>query len=86
MNHKTNQSNKNNSEKLPDNLHHRRKPTTKYRNHEPYKFYRTKHANTKKLWRTVEDTTRHQFDPIGNVINLSNKTFIKIFQLLNKKM
>ena len=52
-----------------------------------YKFYRTKHANTEKLWRTVEDTTRYQFDPIGNVINLSNKTFTKeTFQLLNKNL
>ena len=42
-----------------------------------YKFYRTKHANTKKLWRTVENTTGHQFDPVGNATNLSNKTFTK---------
>ena len=35
----------------------------------------------------VEDTTGHQFDPIGNVINLSNKTFTKeTFQLLNKNV
>ena len=40
-------------------------------------FYRTNHANTKKLWRTVEDTTGRQFDPIGNGINLGNKTFNK---------
>ena len=37
--------------------------------------------------RTVEDTTGHQFDPIGNVINLSNKTFTKeTFKLLNKNL
>ena len=41
----------------------------------------------KKLWRTVEDTTGHQFDPIGNVINLSDKTFTKeTFQFLNKNL
>ena len=52
-----------------------------------YKFYRRNHANTEKLWRTVEDTTGHQFDPIGNIINLSNKTFTKeTFQLLNKNL
>ena len=41
--------------------------------------------HTKKIQR--EDTTGHQFDPIGNVINLSNKTFAKeTFQLLNKNL
>ena len=75
------------AKKLSDCLHHRRRPTTKCRNHKRYKFYRTNHANTKKLWRTVEDTTGHQFDPTGNVINLSNKTFTKeTFQLLNKNL
>ena len=75
------------AKKLPDGLHDRRRPTTKSKNHKRYKFYRTNHANTKKLWRTVEDTTGHQFDPIGNVINLSNKTFTKeTFQLLNKNL
>ena len=82
-----NQATKTGAKKLPDGLHHRRRPTTKCRNHKCYKFYRTNHANTKKLWRTVEDTTGHQFDPIGNVINLSNKTFTKeTFQLLNKNL
>ena len=49
-------------------------------------FYRTNHANTlQKLWRTVEDTAGHQFDPIGYVINLSNKTITKeAFQLLTE--
>ena len=74
------------AKKLPDGLHHRR-PTTKCRNHKCYKFYRINHANTKKLWGTVEDTTGHKFDPIGNVINLSNKTFTtETFQLLNKNL
>ena len=68
-------------------LPHRRRPTAKCRNHKCHKFYRTNHANTEELWRTVEDTTGHQFDPIGNVINLSSKTFIKeTFQLLNKNL
>ena len=82
-----NQTTKTGAKKLPDGLHHRRRPTTKCRNHKCYKFYRTNHANTIKLWRMVEDTTGHQFDPIGNVINLSNKTFTKeTFQLLNKNV
>ena len=43
------------------------------------------HANTKSLWRTVEDCT--QFYVIGNVINLSNKTCTKeIFKPLNKNL
>ena len=68
-----------------DDLHHRRRPTTKCRNHKCYKFYRANHANTKQLWRTVEATTGHQFVPIGNVINLGNKTYTKeTFQLLDK--
>ena len=65
------------AKKLPGGLHHRLRPTTKRRNHKLYKFYRTNHVNTKKLWRTVEDRTGHQFDLIKNVINLSNKTFTK---------
>ena len=28
------------------NFHHRRRPTTKYRNHKRCRFYRTNHANT----------------------------------------
>ena len=75
------------AKKLPDSLHHRRRPATKYRNHKRYKFYRTNHANTKKLWRTVEDTTGTTGHPIGNVINLSNKAFTKeTIQLLNKNL
>ena len=77
--HKT----KTTAKKLPDGLHHRRKPTTKCRNHKRYKFYRINHANAKKPWSTVEDTTGHHYDPVGNIINLSNKD---IFQLLNKNL
>ena len=37
--------------------------------------------------RIVEDTTGHQFDPIGNGISLSKKKFTKeTFQLLNKNL
>ena len=69
-----NRTTKTTVKKLPDGLHYRRRPTTKCRNHKRYIFYRTNHANSKKLWRTV-----------GNVINLSNKTFTKeTFQLLSK--
>ena len=45
------------------------------------------HENIKKLWRTVENKTRYQSDPIGHVINLSKKTFTKgTLQLLNKNL
>ena len=45
------------------------------------------HENIKKLWRTVENTTRYQSDPIGHVINLSKNTLTKgTFQLLNKNL
>ena len=82
-----NRTTKTTAKKLLDGLHHRRRPTTKCKDHKRYKFYRTNHANTKKLCRTVEDTTGHQFDPTGNVINLSKKRFTKeTFQLLNKNL
>ena len=61
-----NQPAKTTGKRLPDGDHHRRRPTTKCRNDKGYKFYRTNHANTNKFWRTVEDTTGHQFDSIGN--------------------
>ena len=82
-----NRTTKTTTKNLPDDFHHRRRATTKCRNQKRYKFYRTNHGNTKKLLRTVEDTIAHQFDPIGNVINLSNKAFTKeTFQLLNKNL
>ena len=41
----------------------------------------------KRLWRTIENTTRFQSDPIGKVVNLSKNTFSKeTFQLLNKNL
>ena len=41
----------------------------------------------KKYWRTVENTTTHQSDPVGHVINLSKKTFTRgTFELLNKNL
>ena len=64
-----------------------RRPTTKYGNNKHDKLHRANHENIKKLWRTVENTTRYQSDPIGHVINLSKKTFTKgTFQLLNKNL
>ena len=46
---------------------------------------RANHENIKKRWRTIENTTRYQSEPIGYVINVSKKTFTKAkFQLLNK--
>ena len=45
------------------------------------------HENFIQLWRTIEDTIELQFDPAGNVINLSTKTFSKdVFKLLNKNL
>ena len=35
-----------------------------------------------KLWRTVEDVTGHQFDPIGNTINLNKISIYKIKSIL----
>ena len=32
------------------------------------KLHRANHGNIKKLWRTVENAARYQFDPIGHVI------------------
>ena len=52
-----------------------------------YIYKHANHGNTKKLRRTVKDTTRYQFGPIGKVINLSSKAFTKqTFQLLNKNL
>ena len=71
-----NRTTKTTAKKLPDGLHHRRRPTKKCRKHRCYKFYRTNHANTKKLRRRVEDTTGHQFDPIWNVIKVNKSVYI----------
>ena len=58
---------------------------TKWRNRKHYTFYGKNNAKTKHLWRTVEDTARHQFESIGSVINLSNKIITKeTSQFLNK--
>ena len=39
------------------------------------------------LQRTIEDTTGLQFDPEGNAINLSTKSFNRdVFKLLNKNL
>lgn len=43
------------------------------------------HENVGQFWRTIVDTSRLQFDPTGNVINLSIKTFSRdVFKLLNE--
>ena len=55
--------------------------TTKYENNKHDKLHRPNHENIKKLWRTVENTTRHQSDPIWHVINLSN--ILATFRHLN---
>ena len=54
-------------------------PATKYGNNKHDKLHRTKYKllNIFNCWRTVENTTRYQSDPIGHVINLSKKTFTK---------
>ena len=73
--------------KRRDGLQQQRGPTTKYGNNKHDKLHKANHENIKKLWRTVENTTRYQSDPIGHVINLSKKTFTKdTFQLLNKNL
>ena len=76
---RTNQPNyKNSSQKLPDDLHHRCRLTTKHKNHKRYKLYRADHAKTNNLWRTVENITRHQFD-LGLVNTLlSNNAFTNL--------
>ena len=45
------------------------------------------HENFIQLRRTIEDTIGLQFDPAGNIINLSTKTFNRVvFKLLNKNL
>ena len=59
--------------------------TTKSGNDKHDQLQRANHENIKKRWRTIENTTRYQSEPIGYVINVSKKTFTKAkFQLLNK--
>ena len=64
-----------------------KRPTAKYENSEHDKLHKIYHKNIGKLWRTVENTTSCQYDPVGQVINLDEKTFTKAtFQLLNKNI
>ena len=73
--------------KRRDGLQQQRRPTIKYGNNKHDKLQKANHENIKKLWRTVENTTRQESDPIGHVINLSKKTFTKgTFHLLNKNL
>ena len=52
-------------------------PTAKYGNKKHDKLHRTN-----RLWKTVENTTRYQSDPIEHVANLSKNTITKAtFQL-----
>ena len=68
-----------------DGLQYQRTPTTKSGNDKHDQLQRANHENIKKRWRTIENTTRYQSEPIGYVINVSKKTFTKAkFQLLNK--
>ena len=51
------------------------------------KLHRRNHENIKRLWGTIENTTRFQSDPIGKYVNLSEKTFSKeTSQLLSKNL
>ena len=60
-----------------------RRSRTKYGNNKHDKLRRANHENIKKLWRIVENTTRHQSDPIGHIINLGKNTFTKgTFEIL----
>ena len=71
--HLKNQNNNQHIKKRRDGLQQQRGPTTKYGNNKHDKLHRANHENIKKFWRTVENTTRYQSDPIGHVINLSKK-------------
>ena len=45
------------------------------------------HENFIQLRRTIEDAIGHQFDPTGNAINLSTKTFNRdVYKLLNEDL
>ena len=64
-----------------------RGPRRKYRTDQSYKLHRTNHDNLIKLRKTLEDTSRFQFDPAGQVLNLSTKRFCKdTFKLLSKNL
>ena len=58
-----------------------------YENNKHDKIHRANYESVKNVWRTVENTTRHQYELIGHVIKLSKKRFTKgTFQLLNKNL
>ena len=64
-----------------------RGPKRKHRADQLHKLYQTNNGNFIKLWKTLEDTIRFQYDPAGQVINLSTKRFYKdTFKLLNKNL
>ena len=56
-------------------------------NYHSHQLHRTNHENFVKLRRTIENTSELQFDPAGQVINLSKKRITKrTFKLLNKNL
>lgn len=62
-----------------------RRPTSKCRTNHCHQLHRRNHENFVRLQRKTENTTRLQFDPTGQVINLRNKRFSKeTFKLLKK--
>ena len=58
-----NRTKKTTAKKLPDGLHHRRRETTKYRNHKCYKFYRTNHANSNNKNKCCNNLTKGERTP-----------------------
>ena len=76
-----------NSKKRVPGLCVSREPIRKHRTDQRHKLHRTNHDNFIKLQKTLEDTTRFQYDPAGQVINLSTKRFCKdTFKLLKKNL
>ena len=75
------------SKKPANGLRFTRRPTTKYGDYSSNKFYQRNNAKTKNLWQNIQSTARFKSDPIGSVVNLSNKKFTKdTFKLLNKNL
>ena len=53
-------------------------PARKHRLTQSHKLCGRNHENFKQLRRTTKDTIGLQFDPVGDVTNLSTKTLLKL--------
>ena len=50
-------------------------------------FFLCKYGNTKTIRKSLQETRRYHDDPLGNIVNLSKKTFTYyVFKLLNKNL